>query len=196
MRGLISYELSATATGMLDESMTLLHGHVRRNARRIVSLMIALLPLLMLLVGSCRTSQMTYLTDNAYESAERFQAALFPDRANFQGVNYSPAAGYVAQARKFIEQAPQTMMLLTRKEIGYVFGKPDLQRRDADAEVWQYKAAGCVVNFYFYGDKPMSFADIRLTESNLLVRERPSLTQQSSCLHAIDAAPLDSSVQI
>lgn len=196
MRDAFSSDLATAAIGVLDSGFMLFYQQVRSNTRRIVHLAIAFLPLMALLVGSCKTSLTPTLAGSAYESAEKFQDTLFPDRAGFHGVNYTPAAGYVAQARSLVEEQPHTMLLLTRREIGYVFGKPSLRRRDADAEVWQYSTDACVVNFYFYGNKPMSFADIRLKDGTKLVAERPSMSEQSKCLRDIDAEKIDSGVSI
>lgn len=196
MGPLLSDRTYNAAAVSLDNGFAFLCREARRNARRALHLVMAMLPLLALLVGSCKTSQSTYLAGNAYESPSTFQAALFPDRAGFQGVSYTPAAGYIRQARGFVEDAPQALMMLTRTEIGYIFGKPTLQRRDADAEVWQYKTEACVVNLYFYGNKPLSFVDIRRTEGNKLIAERPSLDEQSDCLRGIDAPGLSESTEI
>ena len=33
-----------------------------------------------------------------------------------------------------------------------MLGKPDLQRAEPPAELWQYRAADCVLNLFFYSD--------------------------------------------
>ncbi len=38
-------------------------------------------------------------------------------------------------------------------EIVAMFGQPDLKRDDPPAEVWQYRAADCVLNLFFYQDQ-------------------------------------------
>ena len=157
-----------------------------RNARRIAHLVVSLVPLMALLVGSCKTSQVSSLTDNIYTgraAAENFRAALFPDMPGFsKAAGYRPAAGYVSQARHYVERSPETMMMLTRNEIGYIFGKPTFRRHDADAEVWQYKTGACVIDFYFYGKKNLSYIDARLKDQS-----PASAKEESKCLGRIKA---------
>jgi hypothetical protein len=38
-------------------------------------------------------------------------------------------------------------------QIVAMFGQPDLKRDDPPAEVWQYRAADCVLNLFFYEDQ-------------------------------------------
>lgn len=191
MRETISNDLYSALVGFVDESFMLFYGHVRRNARRITHLVITLVPLMALLVGSCKTSQTNQFADNIYSgarpmsltaAAEQFRTTLFPDRVNFHGDHYVPAAGYVSEARDFVEARPQTMMMLDREEIGFLFGKPAFHRHDADAEVWQYKTQACVVDFYFYGKKQVSYIDARRKDQTPV-----SPGEESACLHHIDA---------
>jgi len=170
----------------------MLYSHVRRNSRRLTHLVVTLLPLMVLLVGSCKTAQMPLAYANNTES-EQFHTALFPDRANFHGVNYSPAAGYVSRAKTFIASQPQSLMMLTQQEISYIFGKPTLHRQDADAEVWQYKTGSCVVDFYFYNDgqsrgqNQPSYVDMRMKDEltpGSAARSTPVTPgEKSDCLH-------------
>jgi hypothetical protein len=169
----------------------MLYSHVRRNARRLTRLVVVLLPLMVLLVGSCKTEQ----ASSAYAGngkPEQFRMALFPDRANFHGVSYTPAAGYVSRAQTLIASQPQSLTMLTQKEIGYLFGKPTLHRQDADAEVWQYKTSGCVVDFYFYNDGQArgqanpSYVDMRMKDElipgSAPRSTPPSSSEKSDCL--------------
>lgn len=149
-----------------DAAFMGLYAHARRNARRLTRLGIALLPLMMLLVGSCKVSQ---VSDSfaGQDKVAQLRTALFPDRAAFRGQDYRPAGGYVLRARSFVAGDPAALASLTEKEIAYLFGKPALERRDADARVWQYRAENCAVDFFFYdaGGKdgnPVSYVDYRL----------------------------------
>ena len=180
---------------MLDRALMSLYSHVNKNSRRLTHLVVALLPLLVLLVGSCKTMQLPQgYTGNA-AGPEQLREALFPDRANFHGAHYYPAAGYVSQAQTFIAGQPQSLMMLSQQEIGYLFGKPTLHRQDADAEVWQYKAGGCVVDFYFYhqdGSRDLSqisYIDFRMKDELIpgsKARENPiSTREKSDCLHDV-----------
>jgi len=181
----------STLIAVADEALLLLYGHIRRNSRRLTRMIVTVLPLMVLLVGSCKTSQMSWTFGNNAEP-EQFQTALFPDRVNFHGAHYYPAAGYISRAQMFVVGQPQSLMMLTQQEIGYLFGKPTLHRQDADAEVWQYKAGGCVVDFYFYDEKGargrsrLSYVDVRLKDE-LVPGSSPravpvSVREQSECL--------------
>jgi hypothetical protein len=124
---------------------------------------------MLLLVGSCKTSTPSAGAYQVPASEDRFRTALFPDRVNFTGIGYYPAEGYIARARSFVSDDPETLSMLTEREITYLFGKPAMERRDASASVWQYKTETCVVDFYFY-DQPgfeeesrVSYVDVRRT---------------------------------
>jgi hypothetical protein len=175
---------------LVDRSFMLLYTHTRRNARRITHLAVALVPLMALLVGSCKTPG----AGNAFAKAgpEQFRAALFPDRAYTDRDGYQPAAGYIAQARNFVEAAPETMKMLTRQEVGYIYGRPALHRRDADAEIWQYNTRRCVVDFYFYGDHQLAYIDARLKKEMARGGTKPLPAKaQSKCLGAVDAVNIE-----
>lgn len=130
------------------------------------SIALGLMPLLMLLVGSCKTAELP----GAYGSnaaPEQFRVALFPDQVRVKdAARYTPARGYVQRAQTYVAGAPETLELLTAREIGYLFGKPAWQRHDAATRVWQYSEGDCVVDFYFYGADAaaapaVSYADVR-----------------------------------
>ena len=176
------------AVDLMDRALILFYNHVHANSRRLTRLIVALLPLAVLLVGSCKTSQLPWIYDiNA--GAAQFRMALFPvDQASSQ-----PAAGYISRARDFIVGQPESLVKLTRRELDYLFGAPTLQRKDADAEIWQYKAEGCVVDFYFYADGQgqVSYVDVRtkdeLIEGGQLRAAPISTREQSECLHDVVA---------
>ncbi|MFH1158835.1 MAG: hypothetical protein V1721_08185 [Pseudomonadota bacterium] len=187
----------AAMVDAVDRTFLLLYRYVRRHWPRITRLIVALLPLMVLLVGSCKTSQLPWAYGGDAGS-EQFRTALFPDRVNFQGAHYYPAAGYVSRARIFVESAPEVLMMMTQQEIGYLFGKPTMHRRDADAEVLQYKTGSCVVDFYFYNEHgtreptQLSYVDLRLKEEMIQDgpprTEPPSVSEQSECLRGVVAA--------
>ncbi|MEZ0224636.1 MAG: hypothetical protein ACAH83_08795 [Alphaproteobacteria bacterium] len=178
-----------------DRAFMGFYAHVRRNARRITRLVIAFLPLMMLLVGSCKTSQ-TSAIDNIIAGMDDLRAALFPDRVIARDVGeYQPAAGYVARARGYVEGNPDSLTHLTEQEIGYIFGAPAMKRHDADARIWQYRSGACVVDFYFY-DQPgvmnesaVAYVDFRLKNDLIpgsVPRTEPvDLKNQSKCLKRI-----------
>lgn len=57
---------------------------------------------------------------------------------------------------------PRQLMGLDRAALNEKLGKPALVRRDGDAEVWQYRAVGCVLDLFLYGvDKKVEHVDLR-----------------------------------
>lgn len=138
--------------GTVDSAFMMFYAQLRRNARRLSRLGLTLLPLAVLLVGSCKT----YESDTAYGGAQApalFRQALFPGSQHAAANDdYQPARGYIARAQKYVAGDPEALMKLTEREIGYLFGKPSLERRDASARIWQYRTDGCVVDVYFYKD--------------------------------------------
>jgi len=192
------------AVERVDAGFMRLYGHVRSNSRRIMQLVIAFLPLMMLLVGSCKTAQTQEIASHITR-ADRLRMALFPDRMTAADkAAYRPAAGFVTRARDYVEDAPASLTQLTRQEIGFMFGTPTMQRRDADAEIWQYKTHACVVDFYFYGARgheavrahPAAPSALRVSYVDFRTRDQlfpgslppsgpPSVSRQSHCLQSI-----------
>lgn len=152
----------------VDAAFMRFYAASRRNARRMTRLVVALLPLIVLLVGSCKGVSMQGSVSRLSE-AEQVRAALFPDRAMAGDAAYRPAAGYIARDRIYVADAPAALNFLTDREIGYLFGPPAMTRKDADARVLQYRGGRCVVDFYFYkdakhgGEATVSFVDVRRT---------------------------------
>ena len=158
----------------------ILLNELQKNANRITRLAMTFLPLMFLLVGSCKTAELP----GAYGSSaapEQFRIALFPDSVGYEGDNYKPAAGYVSRARSFVSGYPDTVTMLTSQEVAVMFGKPTFVRADADAKIWQYQDKNCVLEFYFYentaaGQKQapaVSFYDVRTKEAIT-----PGMTEQ------------------
>ncbi|MEZ0259671.1 MAG: hypothetical protein ACAH80_01590 [Alphaproteobacteria bacterium] len=151
----------------VDGAFMGLYQQARSNASRITRLGLTLVPLMMLLVGSCKTESAS-VYDGAQAGVDYFRAALFPDRVLARDASYEPAAGYVSRAQDFVAGDPATLMRLTEQEVAYLYGKPTMERRDADAKIWQYRTKACVVDFYFYEQKgrehesSVAFVDYRL----------------------------------
>ena len=167
----------------VDRGLLFAYGQISLTFRGLLNLTLTVIPLLALLVGSCKTSELPV----AYNNADMpLRAALFPDRpvdtAALEG--YTPAAGYVDGARAFVQSAPEVLTRLSQQEVAYLFGTPAVERHDADARIWQYSHGGCVVDFYFYADSgaapAVSFVDYRLQG-----RERATGSAQGDCLKKI-----------
>lgn len=175
----------SAAVGFLDRQLMAFYAHTRKNARRITHLAVALLPLIMLLVGSCKTSQLPA----AYGSnagPDQFRIALFPDRVNFKGLGYYPAEGYISRAQKFVSGDPQSLLMLTGEEISYLFGKPATARHDAEAEVWQYRTESCVVDFFFYNLSPDEQGKSRVSYVDVRTKSAASASQSQCLEHVIE----------
>jgi hypothetical protein len=178
-----------------DRGFMAFYAHVRRNSNRIMRLVIAFLPLMMLLVGSCKTSELP----GSYGSnagPDQFRIALFPDRVNFEGSDYYPAQGYISRARKYVEGVPTALTQLTEQEIAYLFGKPTVERRDADARIWQYRGEACVLDVFFYKDAAhdkgfsVTHVDFRMKEDldptlQASAIEPTSMGNQSRCIRTL-----------
>lgn len=137
--------------GFVDHVLMGLYAHVRGNIRLIVNFAVAVLPLAVLLVGSCRTTETQALPPSSPTRAVQFREALFP----------GDSAGYLSRARAYVASTPESLNLLTEREVSFLYGKPPFSRTEADARVWQYKTAdGCVVEFYLYGGE-VSYVDFR-----------------------------------
>jgi hypothetical protein len=203
-------DIYSSMIDLVDAMFMMVYRQTRKNSRRMTRLAVALLPLMMLLVGSCKTAQTT-AANGVYSPSQEFRQALFPDHTATPAGDYHPAQGYVSSARAYIEAAPEKLNNLTQQEIGYLFGKPNFHRRDADAEIWQYKSGYCVVDFYFYNNKPakddetvtggdapipknttaVSYVDFRM-KTDLIAgsaprTDLPSLREQSKCLAEVAA---------
>ena len=48
---------------------------------------------------------------------------------------------------------PEDVLGLAADALEKLLGRPDLVRRDAPAQVWQYRSASCVVDLYLYPEK-------------------------------------------
>lgn len=142
-----------------DRAFMAVYAEARKNARRIMRLVVTLIPLMMLLVGSCKTAEMP----GAYggnAGSDQFRIALFPDQVNFKGQAYYPAEGYIRRAQSFVTGSPDSLKMLTEQEVGYILGKPAMQRKDASARIWQYRTPSCIIDVYFY-DSRVSYVDMR-----------------------------------
>lgn len=190
--GFTTQDPYAAIVDMLDRAMLSLYAGVRRNSRRIVRFVVVLLPLMLLLVGSCKTSTPETAAYQPLAAEDRFRTALFPDRVNFTGMSYYPAEGYIARARSYVSDDPETLSMLTEQEITYLFGKPTMARKDAQASVWQYKTGTCVVDFYFY-DQPgledesrVSFVDVRrIGKDGRMQFKTVSEARKSDCFETV-----------
>lgn len=191
----VSQDPWAWMAAAVDTSFMSFYAHLRRNARRMLHLGVALLPLAVLLVGSCKTSAMP----GSYGSAEApalFRLALFPDsRDQAANDDYQPARGYINRAQKYLSGDPAALTKLSEREVGYIFGKPSMERRDADARIWQYRTEGCVVDVYFYqnaedgGAFDVSYVDFRSGDDLKLgapINDQPAARgSQSRCLRML-----------
>ena len=146
---LTGFDPAAALVSIVDAAMMAFYASLRRNARRLARLTLAMVPMMMLLVGSCMTSQLPAVYGMG-SGPEQTRTALFPDRAYAAQDSYKPAAGYVSRARSFVTSTPAVLHQMSEREITYIFGTHTQTRRDADAEVFQYVSDSCVVDFYFY----------------------------------------------
>lgn len=143
------------------------------NMRRAANFLATVLPLMFLLVGSCKTAELPGAYGDNSDPAQ-FRVALFPDSLAQTSATYRPAAGYVSRARTFVKGYPDAVLMLTENEVNHMFGAPAFVRQDADAKIWQYVDNECVLEFYFYdtdaadGLPPVAYYDVRFRQSGSL----------------------------
>lgn len=63
---------------------------------------------------------------------------------------------YAEQAEKYLPLEPDALLTLTAIDVQKMFGKPELQRHEEPAVVWQYHSANCVLDLYFFDDSSPS----------------------------------------
>lgn len=159
--------------------------------------LMCLVPLIALLVGSCKTIELSSLAPVAFD-APQVDVALLPQKTLVTGNEQRINRGYVYRAQNIVTKDPQKLIELTLQEVSYIFGEPTFSRKDADARVWQYKTSSCVIDFYFYKDDKksspdsVSYVDMRFKEELIpgtSSRTSPASNQEKSgCLTDVVAA--------
>jgi len=99
------------------------------------------------------------------ESATPTSASLFPA---------SPSASHAPDIKDLAGLKPADVLS--------ILGQPDLRRHEPPAELWQYRAADCVLNLFFYGDA----GDYRLTHAEAWQRTLAGGSRPARC-HDEDA---------
>ncbi|MGF1595273.1 MAG: hypothetical protein ACFCUW_18485 [Kiloniellaceae bacterium] len=136
----------------------------------------AILLLTGLALGACQTAgrgEPPAATPAQVVAAPTTPAAPAPQTAALPPVNDDPAQ----------------LMGLDRGGVNALLGEPDLIRREAPAEVWQYVAEGCVFDVVLYArgqDYAVSYLEARDARAAVLA-PRPCL---NSLLRARQSAPV------
>ena len=154
---------------IIDRGLLTIYARVGMHLRRLMRLTVAVLPLVVLLVGSCKTAELPSAF-HGRAADEQLRLALLP--------GYGGEAT-IERARDYVAAVPETMMSLTEREVSSLFGSPAVTRRDADAQIWQYRGEECVMDVYFYGagdSRPVTYVDYRGNASS---------SAPASCLNAI-----------
>lgn len=153
----------AAIVNVVDGLFLSFYRHLRKNSNRLARLIVALLPMMALLVGSCKISELPWVNAGVRDPAAEVRLALFPDTVE------NPASAYISRARSIVQNRPDIMDALTRREVGYMLGAPSFVRKDAEAEVWQYRGDACVMDLYFYeAGAAVSYIDIRLKKEKMM----------------------------
>jgi hypothetical protein len=92
----------------------------------------------------------------AFAAAVAIPAAL-PACAAPNGATPASRAAASAPAADFSRHAARAIDIkdlagLQPADVVSILGPPDLRRDDPPAELWQYRAADCVVNLFFYSE--------------------------------------------
>jgi hypothetical protein len=79
---------------------------------------------------------------------------------------------------------------LSEAQVTGMLGTPQFQRKDAAAELWQYRVDGCVLHLFFYSDKD---GQRRVRYAEVRPRTVPGITLEGAaadaCLTKLSAAP-------
>lgn len=107
---------------------------------------------LILILGGCADQQL--------QSAQKLQSAKTPPLPVPQSVPLSdpqpvplsdPQSDPVSPAPPTVTVAiPDRIVGLSHAEISALFGKPQFRRRDAPAEIWQYRGTACTLDLFLY----------------------------------------------
>jgi len=173
----------------IDKAFLSFYRNVINNSRRLTRIFVTLVPLMTLLVGSCKTAQLPMAYIN-----KSFPTSII-NKGSISTVSQSYSNRTSSGNR--ITGDSNSLLNLTQKEIGSLFGRPNFSRKDDNARVWQYKTSKCVVDFYFYeevgskGNNKISYVDIRFKEELIpgsSSRAKPaSYKEQSNCLNGVVA---------
>ena len=151
----------------------------------------AILIIAMLLVGSCRTSEVS-ATYRGSDNHDKVRNILFPAEQS--------AKAHITVARNYLKNHPDIMIHLTDKDILEILGQPEIQRHEEAADIWQYAGNECVVDIYFYNEsiksdkRFASYYEIRSTKEVLdvnqdssddVIKEQKRKYGQKDCLDRI-----------
>src|SRR5512138_285241 len=140
------------------------------------------LPLLLaagLALSACQTGRTTPPATTASAPASPVQPAAAP----------APARAPQQAALPPIHDDPAQLMGLDRDGVAGLLGAPDLVRREAPAEIWQYSAGDCVFDVVLYqrgADFAVSYLEARDTAA-AIQPPRPCLAK---LLRARQAVPV------
>jgi hypothetical protein len=98
-----------------------------------------------------------------------------PDQAALPARPETPPSAPVDDARTLIGRSA--------REIAGLLGEPQLKRRDPPAELWQYRAARCVLDLFLYADKGNA-----LTVAHIELRGGATDATRAECLRALTHA--------
>jgi hypothetical protein len=103
-----------------------------------------------------------------------------PERAALDSpAPQTPAAGMLTLPPGSQSVAPKRVMGLDELAIQQLLGAPRLIRREAPAEVWQYRTAACVLDLFLYDEaagRRVTYAEAR-TAAAEPVQPEPCLNQ-------------------
>ena len=86
-----------------------------------------------------------------------------PNEANSSGAAPEPAPAALPPA-PIINDDPQQLMGIDPGTLGAILGAPELIRREAPAEIWQYRNDSCVLDVFLYdtaGRREVTYVEAR-----------------------------------
>lgn len=87
-----------------------------------------------------------------------------------------------------VDDNPDRFMDATPARLVAEFGEPRLRRRESPAEVWQYRAQGCVLDIFLYKEA-QSFKVVHLEARDLSAQSMETRSCLRSLLEARQASP-------
>lgn len=132
------------------------------------------------------------LTLSACQTGRGEPPAITPDQAAVATpppAQVAPTPAPTVAALPPVDDNPARLMGLGREDLSALLGTPDLIRREAPAEIWQYVGGDCVFDVVLYqrgADYAVSYLEARDTSAAV----QPSRQCLNRLLRARQAAPV------
>ena len=145
---------------------------------------LAILPLLFFIAGLflIKTGFFAQPTlDNSAQAAAISAAQIAPHAGNKPG-NFGDKLAYwnkKRQIKSYFQNDSEKIYDLKDHDIRFLFGAPNLQRKEGTARMIQYQSGQCVMDFYYYDQKnTISYYEIRNLDKAMAVSQSIALCKK------------------